>query len=59
LRTTDDKINDPKTLTHHIPKTHGWGNITRMMYVYPDDLQNKFSLDDVLFLINQAYQTIL
>ncbi len=57
LRTINDQIDDPKMLTEIIPKTHGYGNITRRFNIYLSDLNTKYSLDDTLALIRQAYDS--
>jgi predicted transport protein len=57
LRTEHDKINDPKKLTIKIPKTHGYGNITREVFVSPKDMKsNKYVIEDILNLIEQSYR---
>jgi len=58
LRTTNDDIIDSKNLTKAIPKTHGYGNITRQLHISPKEVQDgKYALDDVLVLINQSYES--
>ena len=58
LRIINDKIDDPKALTEKVPKSHGYGNITRVMYVYPEDIKkDKYSYQDVIDLIRQSYHT--
>jgi predicted transport protein len=58
LRTLNDSISDPKNLTTRIPKTHGYGNITRQLYISPEDIQNnKYEISDIIDLIHQAYET--
>lgn len=58
LRTERDKINDPKKLTKRIPKTHGYGNITREVFVSPKDVgSNKYDIEDVLDLLEQSYKS--
>lgn len=58
LRTDRDKINDPKKLTKKIPKTHGYGNITREVFVSPKDVgSNKYDIEDVLDLLEQSYRS--
>jgi predicted transport protein len=57
IRTDNDKINDPKGLTREIPKKFGYGYITRELFVSPEDIQtNKYSLDDIIELIEQSYK---
>ena len=57
LRTENDKINDPKKLTIKIPKTHGYGKITRQVFVNPQEIhKGKYMLDDILNLIEQSYR---
>ena len=58
LRTTNDDIIDSKNLTKAIPKTHGYGNITRQLHISPKEEQaGKFTIDDVMELINQSYES--
>ena len=58
LRTTNDNITDDKKLTKLIPKTHGYGNITRQLYVSPKAVKSdKYSIDDIMNLINQSYES--
>lgn len=58
LRTINDEMVDSKNLTTKIPKTHGYGNITRQLIISPkDEITGKFSMDDILYLINQSYDT--
>lgn len=58
LRTEHDKVNDPKKLTKRIPKTHGYGNITREVFVNPKDVgSNKYDIEDVLDLLEQSYRS--
>jgi predicted transport protein len=56
IRTEGDRIEDPKELTSKIPKTHGYGNITRAIFVNPEELRaNKYNMDDVMKLLEQSY----
>lgn len=57
LRTENDIINDPKNLTEKIPKSHGYGNITRTLIVYPDKIGKEYSIADILDVIIQSYNT--
>lgn len=58
LRTMNDNLIDNRNLTKSIPKTHGYGNITRQLHISPEDEQNgKFSLEDIMDLINQSYDS--
>lgn len=58
LKTTDDSLIDEKNLTKKIPKTHGYGNITRQLHLSPKDEQsNKFSIEDIINLISQSYDS--
>ena len=58
LLTEHDKINDPKRLTTKIPKTFGYGNITRQVFVNPKDIdRNKYDMEDILNLLEQSYRT--
>ena len=57
LRTENDRMNDPKKLTRKIPKTHGYGKITRQVFVSPQQIENnKYRNDDILNLIEQSYR---
>ncbi|HQN92683.1 MAG TPA: DUF5655 domain-containing protein [Prolixibacteraceae bacterium] len=56
MRTTNDKLADPLNLTTKIPKTHGYGNITRQLHVKPDDeAKGRWQMSDILELITQSY----
>lgn len=56
LRTENDKINDPKKITEKIPKTHGYGNITRTIFISPPKIDaKKYTLEDVIAIIEQSY----
>jgi predicted transport protein len=58
LRTINDSLIDKINLTRQIPKTHGYGNITRQLNISPKDEQvGKFTMDDIMDLINQSYDT--
>lgn len=58
LLTDRDKINDPKKLTEKIPKTFGYGNVTREIFVSPKDVNsNKYDIEDVLDLLEQSYRS--
>ncbi|MDD3773559.1 MAG: DUF5655 domain-containing protein [Weeksellaceae bacterium] len=58
LRTTNDDIIDNNNLTKPIPKTHGYGNITRQLHISPKEEQSgKYSLDDIMEIINQSYES--
>lgn len=58
LRTSDDNLIDEKKLTKKIPKTHGYGNITRQLHLSPKDEQSdKFSIEDIMNIINQSYDS--
>ncbi len=58
LRTSDDNLIDEKKLTKKIPKTHGYGNITRQIHLNPKDEQSeKFSIEDIMNIINQSYDS--
>lgn len=58
LRTSDDNLIDEKKLTKKIPKTHGYGNITRQLHLSPkDEKSEKFSIEDIMGLINQSYDS--
>lgn len=58
LRTSDDNLIDGKKLTKKIPKTHGYGNITKQLHLNPKDEQSeKFSIEDIMDIINQSYDS--
>jgi predicted transport protein len=58
LRTNNDYVIDKKQLTKAIPKTHGYGNITRQLHISPkDESTGLFSIDDIMDLINQSYDS--
>lgn len=56
LRTDNDRIEDPNKLTTQIPKTHGYGYITRQLKVKPKEIEhNKYTIEDIVDLIIQSY----
>ena len=58
LRTNNNNLIDNKQLTKEIPKTHGYGNITRQLHISPkDESTGLFSIDDIMDLINQSYDS--
>ena len=58
LRTINDQLFDKKNLTKKIPKTFGYGNITRQLQISPKDEQaGKISIEDLMELIHQSYAT--
>jgi len=58
LRTTNDNMLDEKHLTENVPKTHGWGNITRQVHFSPKDEEaDKYTIDDIMNLIHQSYES--
>lgn len=58
LRTSDDNLVDKKNLTKQIPKSHGYGNITRQLHISPlDEKKGMFTIDDIMDLINQSYDS--
>jgi predicted transport protein len=58
FRTINDTMIDNKNLTKPIPKTHGYGNMTRQMHISPkDEKDGKFTIEDILDLINQSYDS--
>ncbi len=58
LRTISDNLIDNLNLTKQIPKTHGYGNITRQLNISPqDEKDGRFTMDDIMFLINQSYDS--
>lgn len=56
LRTKSDQINDPKNITEIVPKTHNWGNLTRIVYITPKEINNKYTWEDIFNLIIQSYK---
>lgn len=58
LRTSDDNLMDENVLTKKIPKTHGYGCITRQLHLNPKNEQSgKFSVEDIMNIINQSYDS--
>jgi len=58
LLTERDKLDDHKNLTSKVPKTHGYGNITRIVFVSPKDINDgKYDIEDVLDLLEQSYKS--
>ena len=58
IRTTDDYLIDNKKITSHTIGHHG--NITRLLIISPlEEKIGKFSIDDVIFLIDQSYKSTL
>ena len=58
LRTINDEIHDPKNITKKVPEHFGYGNITRVIYISPEHIENKmYSIDDIMELILQSYNT--
>ncbi len=58
LRTTNDVMIDNRNLTTHVTRLSGYGNLTRQLYISPKDEQSgKFTIDDVLALIHQSYDS--
>ncbi|MFZ0034768.1 MAG: DUF5655 domain-containing protein, partial [Sedimentisphaerales bacterium] len=58
LRTEEDKIDDPKHLTSKIPETHGYGNITRLLFMNPTEIkEKKYGIEDVIDLLKQSYNS--
>jgi len=58
LRTINDNLIDKNDLTTQIPKTHGYGNITRQLYISPKDEQlGNYTMDDIMDLLNQSYDS--
>jgi len=56
LRTERDKIRDPKKLTTKIPKTHGYGHITRQLIISPKKLsENQYNIDNIVEILEQSY----
>ena len=58
LRTSDDNLIDEKKLTKKIPKTHGYGYITRQIHLSPKDEQSDmFTIEDIMNLITQSFDS--
>lgn len=58
LRTRNNILIDPKDITKSIPKHFGYGNISRQLYIsHKEIIENKYSLNDIIDLISQAYET--
>jgi hypothetical protein len=57
LRTINYKMDDPKRMTENVPKTHGYGNITRIFYINPNEIPQKYTWDDIMNLVLQSYNT--
>ncbi|HET55023.1 MAG TPA: hypothetical protein ENN33_07380 [Ignavibacteria bacterium] len=58
LRTSDDNLDDEKNLTKKIPKSHGYGNITRQIHISPKEIElGKYSIEDIMEIINQSYDS--
>ncbi|XZF16283.1 DUF5655 domain-containing protein [Chitinophagaceae bacterium MMS25-I14] len=56
LRTIDKQIDDPKKLTQVVPESHGWGNLSHILYFPSKEPRNKSSLDDVMALVTQSFK---
>ncbi len=58
LRTKKGKLNDPKHMIKEaVPENHRWGAGV-IIWLRSEDLQkNKFSVDDILDLITQSYNS--
>ena len=52
LRTENGEIKDPKLLTVIVPETHGWGNLTHIVYLYPGQ-----NINDILDLVIQSFKS--
>ena len=57
LRTIDDQIKDPNKLTEKVPKHYGWGNMTRIVYIDTKAISKKYTWDDIMDLVIQAYNS--
>ncbi len=57
LRTIEERINDPKKLTKKVPKQYGWGNITCIVNLEPKEIPDKYTWEDIMELVFQAYKT--
>ncbi len=54
IRTENDVINDPKSLTVQV---QGYGNITRTLIVCPNRIDKDYTIDDIMDIIIQSYST--
>jgi len=54
LRTKKNEINDLKRLTRQVPKSHLWGKMTHTLFLKPNELNIKYTIVDVIDLINQS-----
>lgn len=52
LRTENGELEDPKHLTKLVPISHGWGNLTHTVFIYPGQ-----NLDDIMDLVIQSFKT--
>ena len=57
LRTINDELDDPKNISEKVPKRHGWGNMTRIIYLEPRMMRGKYDWEDITLLVEQAYNT--
>jgi predicted transport protein len=57
IRTIDGNINDPKNLAQKVPKSHGWGNLTHIVYIDPKELNIRFTMDDIMNLVIQSFKS--
>jgi predicted transport protein len=57
LRIIDNTIDDPKGLTSDIPESYGWGKISKTFKIELKELDNKYTFDEILHLIRQAYNS--
>jgi len=52
LKTENGEIKDPKHLTVIVPKSHGWGKLTHIVYLYP-----RQNIDDIMVLVIQSFES--
>jgi predicted transport protein/RecB family endonuclease NucS len=52
LRTENGEIDDPKHLAQAVPETHGWGKLSHIVYVYPEQ-----NMDDIMNLVFQSFKS--
>lgn len=52
LRTENGEIKDPKHLTEIVPKSHGWGHLTHIVYLNPGQ-----NIDDIMCLVIQSFKS--
>jgi len=56
LRSINGHLNDPLGLTQDIPKTHGYGKITHILFLSPEQVSDENTLDAITDIIFQSYK---